>query len=288
MGWRVLLLSVLSVLAIPGTAAPLRFAPLPLEDHRVVHEQFRGLADYLAAAAGAGLSWVAHDDYADILRGFRDGSLDLAYLGPVPYAVLARSHTQAEPLGCFREADGAAAYTCALVARTGARLRPGAVRGLRIGLPQPYSTCGPFAASEMLTAAGRSLRGDGNRFAFAGSHAQAALGVVRGDFDVASVKTDIARRYRHLDLDIIAESEPYPGFALVANGATLAAPVLARLRRAVRGLDPERQPELPAITAGWGEQIRHGVVPPARCDYSCVDAALERLPLTLPGLGLPP
>jgi phosphonate transport system substrate-binding protein len=278
-----MLLLVLLVSPVPAAAADVvRFAPLPLEDPKIIYEQFRGLADYLARATDTTLRWVAHDDYADILTGFRDGALDLAYLGPLPYVVLERIDPSAEPLGCFRDADGAADYTCSLVV-FGGGIRPADIRGMHIGLTQPYSTCGYLAVSEMLHAAGRSLERDGNHFDYAGSHSEAALGVVRGRYDVAGVKTAIAHRYAHLNLERIAESRPYPGFTLVANTATLPPEVLARLRQAVLALDRERNPRVPGITAGWGAQIRHGTVPPERCDYSGIAATLERLPWPIPG-----
>jgi phosphonate transport system substrate-binding protein len=273
-----------AVCALPvARGETIRFAPLPLEDRRIIHEQFSGLAEHLSQSTGAAVEWVFFDDYAEILRAFRDGKVDLAYLGPLPFVVLRRIASAAEPLACFRDADGAASYTCSLVTFGGSGVQLDNVRGRHIGLTQPYSTCGYLAVSELLGSAGRALDRDGNRFSYAGSHSKAALGVVRGAYDLAGVKTAIARRYEHLNLDCIAESRPYPGFTLSANTATLSDETLAKLRLAARALDPTRNPDAAEITAAWAPQIRNGTVAPELCDYDGIAAALEKLPWPIPG-----
>jgi phosphonate transport system substrate-binding protein len=266
---------------------PLRFAPLPLEDAKILYEQIGGLIDFVSERAGVTIDWVQFPDYAQLIAAFSAGELDLAYLGPLPIAILQRDYGQLEPLGCFRDLNGAPSYTCSLIAFADDQLRPEAIAGKHIGLTQPYSTCGWLAVSEMLRAAGRRLDSDGNRFSYAGSHSKAALGVAQGRFDVAGVKTSIAQRYAHLNLEPIAQSQRWPGFSLVANTATLSAPQIARLRAAMATLEHlEQQPVLAERASAWGPQVRQGVVPPERCDYASVAAALDQLPWPSPSAGI--
>jgi phosphonate transport system substrate-binding protein len=260
-----------------------RFAPLPLEERGIIYEQFKGLVDYLAEETGLLFRWVHHGDYADILGEFRAGAIDLAYLGPLPYVILRRDTPHAEPLACFRDSDGAASYTCSLVAWGADRRLPEGLSGVHVGLTQPYSTCGYLAVSQMLASAGRSLGADGNSFEYAGSHQAAALGVARGRYDVAGVKTAIARRYTHLGLETIATSSRFPGFTLVANTRTLSPDRIRRLRAALLDLDPSADAGLRARMGHWGRHIRNGAVPAARCDYAGVEAALAGLPWPIPG-----
>jgi phosphonate transport system substrate-binding protein len=269
---------------VPGEQV-IRFAPLPLENTKIVHEQFQGLADYLQEETGLTIHWVRLSDYADIVEQFRAGDIDLSYLGPLPYVILARDHPATRPLCCFRDTDGAAAYTCSLVAFGGSGLTRIRLKGVRFGLTQRYSTCGYLAASQMLATAGLSLGGDGNSFSYAGSHSDAALGVVQGRYDVAGIKTAIAGRYKHMDLDVIATSPAYPGFNLVANAATLDPATIDRLQAALLRLDPEAHPELAGRMQGWGDPVRHGTVPPSECDYSGVAASLADLPWPIPAGG---
>ncbi|OOZ35640.1 PhnD/SsuA/transferrin family substrate-binding protein [Solemya velesiana gill symbiont] len=144
----------------------IRFAPLPLEDKKIIHEQFRGLADYLQEATGHTLTWVHLNDYADIIEQFKADKIDLAYLGPLPYVILKRDYPPADPLGCFRDADGQANYTCSLITWGDSALTAELVSDVRIGLTQPYSTCGYLSVSQMLGEAGRKINGDGNSFSY--------------------------------------------------------------------------------------------------------------------------
>ncbi len=276
----------LNLCAPTAQAGPvIRFAPLPLEEPKIVHEQFDGLVSYLQEQTGFEIRWVPLSDNAEIVRQFRTGAIDLAYLGPLPYVILARDHPAARPLCCFREADGETAYTCSLIAVGERGLSLERLKGVRFGLTQPYSTCGYLASSQMLAAAGLSLTGDGNSYSYAGNHSAAALGVAQGKYDVAGVKTSIAGRYRHLGLDVIATSPSYPGFSLVANAATLDAPTVERLQEVVLRLDRARHPELAGRMQTWGEQIRNGTVPHGRCDFSGVAAAVADLPFPIPEAG---
>lgn len=276
-------------LAWPAVAAEptrVRFAPLPLEDEKIIREQFIGLISYLEEQAGIRIEWHFYRDYADIIAAFTNAQLDLTYLGPLPYVILRRETPAARPLCCFRDRDGAADYTCSLIAFADDALRPEAVRGLRVGLTQPYSTCGYLGVSAMLHAAGRDLEDDGNQYEYAGSHSAAALGVARGRYDVAGVTTAIARRYAHLNLDAIAESEPYPGFTLVANTATLSDSVANRLERALLELSVDNPAHAKRMSS-WGQPLGNGTVAASRCRYESVAATLERLPWPIPGSELP-
>jgi phosphonate transport system substrate-binding protein len=275
---------VLAGLTGPAAQAAqvVRFAPLPLENHKIVQEQFQGLTDYLEETAGVEIEWVRFTDNASIVAAFCAGQVDLAYLGPMPYVILSRDCPQARPLTCFRDADGAAACTCSLVVFGDSGLTLEGLKGVSFGLTQPYSTCGYLASSEMLATVGLTLEGDRNRFSYAGSHSEAALGVVRGKYDVAGIKTSIAARYSHLNLNVIATSSPYPGFSVVANAATLDPVTLDRLQQALLRLDPVAHPDRAEHMKTWGDQIRNGTVPAEQCDYSGVAAALERLPWPIP------
>lgn len=277
-------ISVLISSASTGLAAEtLRFAPLPLEDRKIIHEQFYGLVDYLQQETGLKIEMVQLGDYADIIDSFRRDELDLAYLGPLPYVILKRDFPAAEPLVCFRDVSGAASYTCSLVTYGDSGLDLEHLKGVNFGLTQPYSTCGYLAVSGMLHEVGLSLQKDGNRFHYAGSHSNAALGVARGEYEVAGVKTAIAERYLHLDLEIIAQSPSYPGFTLVANQDKLSPRSIERIRGALLALQPQTDARSRELVKRWGKHLRQGTVPPDQCDYSGVADALTKVPSPIPG-----
>ena len=277
--FSLLLLIPLVLHAVSGQAnGALRFAPLPMEGRKILHEQFFGLTRYLQEVTGRAVELVDFEDYGALLDAFRNNLVDLAYLGPLPYALLAKSDDGVEPLACFREPDGESRYTCSLVGAGDNPVDPAKSRELHIGLTQPYSTCGYLAVSLMLETVGRSLEDPGIRFTYVGSHTEAALGVVRGEFDLAGVKTAVAKRYRHLDLRRLMVSRPFPGFGLYANRRSLASEDIARLRQALLRLDPLRVDGDRERLMHWGGSVRNGLVAPSHCDDQGLLDAVDRLP----------
>jgi phosphonate transport system substrate-binding protein len=246
---------------------PIRFAPLPMEGRKILHEQFYGLIGYLQQAVNRPIELVDFSEYGALLQGFRDGEVDLVYLGPLPFALLAKTRNDVEPVVCFRESDGQSRYTCSLVAAGGSQIALATDQNLHIGLTQPLSTCGYLAVSQMLKRVGRRLDDPGIRYSYAGSHTAAALGVVRGEYDLAGVKTSVAERYRHLDLHTLAVSRPYPGLGLYANRSRLDTGVIERMRQALLDLDPVNSAFDRFQMRNWGESLRNGAIAPDQCSY---------------------
>lgn len=266
------MLKVASFLALlllgvsPAVAEPLVFAPLPMETPYTVAAQWKPLLGYLERQLGVTLQIDYSGSNDEIVEKFRDGRLDLAYLGPLPYVKLRKNLPAAEPVVIFREKDGAATYTCALVVAADFPLELKSLKHKRIALTQPLSTCGYFATQGMLQQQGRSL--EENRFRYIGPHDEVALAVVRGDFEVGGLKTAIAGKYAHLGLTVVAESPSVPGLALVANRNRLSAERIEQIRQLLLNAPPE-------VRQQWGDNIRNGVAPASDRDYD----GMRRLPM---------
>lgn len=240
---------------------PIMFAPLPMETPEIVAGQWKPLLDQLSKTLGMPVRIEYSDNYATILKKFQAGTLDLAYLGPLPYIALKERFPAATPVVHFNEKDGQPSYTCAVVALAESRLSIKDLRGKRIALTQPLSTCGYMTTDGLLRHAGRNL--ENNRYRYLDKHDTVAIAVARGDYDAGGLKTAIARKYLHLGLKVIAESPPLPAFALIANSQRISAARLAEIRDTLVQADAERR-------ATWGDNIRHGVMPAADKDYDAV------------------
>lgn len=253
------------VLGMAGLQAePLRFAPLPMQEPERVFREVYPMLQYLEAETDLSFRIVYTSSYQDLLERMAAGEVDLTYLGPLPYLQLTDQYTQVSPLVVFREPNGKTTYTCSLVAFAGAPL-DGKHRQQPVALTQPRSTCGFLAVHSLLTSQGISLHQAG--YCYLGQHDQVALSVIRGDFVWGGMKTQIARQYQHLGLSLELESEPFPGFALVANEQTLSKEDQLQLKQALLRLDPQSNPDAAARVASWGEQYRYGVAPIADQDY---------------------
>ena len=266
---RVIWLLVLACWCLEGTglaADTIRFAPLPMENRETVVKQFRPLTDYLQQRLGISIEYVYADSYADILDKFRNGEIDLAYQGPLPYVELRASYPQAEPLVHFKEASGQTTYTCALVAFGDSEFSLDGLTDRKVALTQPLSTCGYLSANGLLRRHGSSL--ERNRYRYLGKHDAVALTVVQGQFEVGGLKTAIGKKYAHLGLTILDETGPLPSFAMVANKATLKPELVNQVRHALIAIDPAGKDR--EMLTGWGDNIRYGAVPAADANYDIV------------------
>jgi phosphonate transport system substrate-binding protein len=249
-----------------GAAETLRFAPLPMETPHIVATQWQPLLAYLEKTLGVTLEISYSASNEEIIDKFQTGKIDLAYLGPLPYVTLNKTFPAAEPVVIFNEKDGQSTYTCALAVPAESTLSLKGVKGKKIALTQPLSTCGYFGTQGLLRQSGSTL--EVNRYRYLGQHDEVALAVVRGEFDVGGLKTAIARKYAHLGLVVRAESPPLPGLALIANRNRVSAERLAQIRQALLAADDKTRQQ-------WGDNVRFGVTPAKDSDY----AGVRQLPM---------
>ena len=237
-----------------------------MENRETVVKQFRPMLFYLEEKLKQSVQIDFSDGYGEIIDKFRAGLIDLAYLGPLPYVELRRQYPQAEPLVQFNEPSGKPTYTCAIVAMADAGLKLEGLRERRIALTQPLSTCGYLSVAGLLRQRGTNL--EDNSYSYLDKHDGVALAVVRGEFDAGGLKTAIGKKYHHLGLNILAETEPMPGFALIANQATLPLTTQHAIRTLLTQLDPAGE-EKDRIGL-WGENLRHGATEATDSDYEPV------------------
>lgn len=241
------------------------FAPLPMEAPNVVASQWKPLLTYLEQQLGVTLVIDYSDSNDEVVDKLEQGKLDLAYLGPLPYVTLKNHFDAVEPVVVFLEKTGQHAYTCAMVRTAESMLTLDRLQDRKVALTQPLSTCGYFATQGMLKQAGSSL--ENNRYRYLGPHDEVALAVVRGEYDTGGLKTAIAKKYHHLGLQIVAESPPMPGLALIVNRNRVSAERIKQLRQALLDADANTRRH-------WGDNISHGVVPASDRDYD----GLRQLP----------
>lgn len=264
---RIALVLLLTMSAPVLAARAFSFAPLPMEQPETVVKQVRPMLAFLEKHIAADLRIEYSSDYADILKKFQEGTLDFAYLGPLPYVALREKYAQAVPVVHFIEKSGKASYTCAIVT-AGGNVSLAGLKGKKIALTQPLSTCGYLSTDGMLRKAGLDL--EQTRYRYLDKHDEVALAVARGEFDAGGLKTSIGRKYAHLGLSIVAETAALPGFALIANGRTVDAGTIAAVQKALVGLKPLLLKDDAELTQNWGENIKRGAEPAKDSDYDAV------------------
>ncbi len=241
-------------------AEPLRFAMVALENREAAIREFASLLESIETSTGRQLHLTLLDSHDKLIDAFADRQVDLAYVGPLPYVQLRQRHGETELLVRFLEADGSSMYRCVLVAFRGDAIRLTALKNRPVGLTQPLSTCGPLSVNGLLRKhAGFGLEQAKPRFL--GSHEQVALAALAGEVAAGGMREAIARKYAGLGLEVLARTEPLPGFALVANRATLDAARIAQLRQSLLAT-PQ------AAYQRWGNSIRHGMTAANDSEYA--------------------
>lgn len=262
-------LVLLMIANVAWAQKPLVFAPLPMQKPDEVVAQMRPMLKYLENELGIEIQIRYMSSYQDVMTAFGQGQVDLAYLGPLPYVSLKKQYPPATPLVHFKEGDGKASYSCALIATDKTVLTH--KQPLTIALTQSLSTCGYLSVAGLLALKGIDI--EAQHYRYLGAHDKAALSVVNGEYDLAGVKTAIAHKYDNLGLTILQETEPMPSFALVANASTLSSSIQNRIVSALGKLDPIRDA---ALMQAWGDAVRNGVVEAKDDDYRVVRALMSR------------
>ncbi len=244
----------------------LRFAPLPMENREAVYKQFEPVRKYLEQITGRQVVFEYFDNYFYLLKNFIDENIDIAYLGPLPYVELHNKYPNITPLVTFRETSGQSGYTCSLIALSDSKLDLSTITKKEIALTQPLSTCGYLSVNGLLKKHGSDL--EANNYRYLERHDAVALAVVRAEFDIGGVKTAIARKYEHLGLQILEETETLPGFALVSNNSTITTELAATIRDAFTALEPNGKDK--EMLSNWGKKLANGAVPASDAHYDII------------------
>lgn len=257
--------------------APLRLSTIPLLGAEASVREFAPLVQSLSRLGGRRVEFVYLDSHEKLLAALREGRMELAVLGPLPYAELTEADTntdtEAAPgpsarfrlLARFKEADGADSYRCVLVAFPDDIAALAWATTLRLAMASRLSTCGPLSARALL--AQRGMAWASVQPQYLGNQADAALAVVAGRAQLASVKASVARQHASLGLQVLAETAPLPGFVLVVNAQRVDADTLNKLSRLL---------DTPATEyRQWGDNLGHGLLPAADTDYDPVRALMR-------------
>lgn len=220
--------------SLPALAAELIYVPLPIESQTEVVAAHTPLVRYLEGRLGRSIKIQYEKNYGTILQLFSEGKIDLVQLGPYPLVNLRKKYPPAVPLAVINESAGQPTYTCALVASFDGPSSKELVTG-QLALPQELSTCGLFAARLLFANHHPAL--DQMGYEYMGNHSNVALAVTRGEFQAGVMKSGIARKYANLALKILAETQPFPGFVIVGNQATLGDELMQKISEELLKVD---------------------------------------------------
>ena len=221
------------------------FAPLPTKKAERNIEDFLPLSMQIKETLNIEINYVYKRDYKDILDGFIDGSIDIAYLGPLPFITLQKEYPFVQPIVTFKQKDGSAKYRCVLSKFKNDTFNSS--KQIKVALTQPLSTCG-YLMSSILLKEHYNISLEQQKYRYTMSHTNALLSVVKGEFLVAGAKESIANSFESLGMEVIAKSELLPGFSLVVNTKTLSKQQIKAIQETLLSIPQERYKELSGIS----------------------------------------
>ncbi len=262
-----------SPLAAAQEKKPLVLAVHPYLPALEIERRFAPLARHLEETTGRRFQISVSPDYTAHIKRVGAHAVDVAYMGPVSYVTLVKTHGQEFILLARQETNGTPEFHGHIVVAETSDIKTVAdLRGRSFAFGDPQSTMSHLVPYYMLVEAGVKL-GDLARHPFLGGHRNVALGVLSGDFAAGAVKADIYEEYRARGLRSIAVSPPIPDHLFVAT-RTLPAGLAEKIRFSLfaAGFDPAKRAMLTAI-----QPDLTGFVPAEDSDYDILRRVIDRL-----------
>ena len=273
----IFLLSMFIFLLQPSFACaePVRFTPLPMHSEEYIRQEFYPFIKYLGNVLQRPVQFAYRHSNKEVIDGLTSNEIDLAFLGPLPFALISKQDSDIIPLLQFLNSDVSFGYTCSVGVFAGDHLQVSDLNNKKIALTRPYSTCGFLMTEHILNQQGLSLAD--NTFEYVGKHPDCALGVIDGKFSACGIKTSIGKQFHPLGLDLIAESQPVPSFVLVANRRTLNATEIDNVKKHLLTLQPLKNTQDAELTKDWGVLIKYGAIPATVDDFKIITELIKKM-----------
>jgi len=250
-----------STLVVAKDGYTINFAPLPTKSSSQNVKDFLPINQFLKEKLSLHINYVYKKDYQDILDGFKDGTIDMAYLGPLPFISLRKDYKHAEPIVTFKQSDGSSKYRCVLAKFKNDIFTKD--KKIKVALTQPLSTCG-YLMTNILLKDKFNLDLKNQKYKYKMSHTNALISVVKGEFLLAGAKKSIASKFKTLGMEIIAQSKLLPGFSLVVNTKTLTKKQILKIQESLLSVSQSEYKK-------WGGISSNGLVKAHLNDYDSLN-----------------
>jgi len=212
----------------------LNFSPLPIKNTSKNIQDFLPLTSYLENKLKITIKYTHYDNYQDIISGFKNGEVDIAYLGPLPFLALKKEYSHIKPIVAINENNGLPQYRCVLTKFKHDQIDT--TTPIKIALTQPLSTCGYYMTQKLLKE-NFTFELKEQKYSYTMSHTDAILSTLEGKYILAGAKDTVAKKHKTLGMEIIAKSDPLPGFLLVGNLQTLSEQQLDSLQQTILNIE---------------------------------------------------
>src|SRR6201991_4843393 len=163
-------------------------AVVPAENASGVTERYAPFVEYLSKELGTKVTLRVANDYAAVIEGQRNGSIQIAGYGPASYARAVVTGVKVEPFCTTVNNDGTIGYYSVFYVLADSPYKSiEDLKGKNLGLVDPNSTSGNNVPRFELNKMGIvNAEGYFGKVVFTGSHENAVLALSQGTVDVAA------------------------------------------------------------------------------------------------------
>ena len=201
------------------TYPELTFALVPAENAADTTHRWQPMMDYLSKTIGVPVKLRIVNDYAAVVQGQKEGTIQIALYGAASFARSIIVGADVTPFGIEVNGDGTTGYYSVLyVKKDSPYQKLEDLKGKSLGLVDPNSTSGNNVPRFEMNKLGIDPDKYFSKVVYAGTHENAAIGVYQGTFDGCfnawtndddsdAMKADKKGLLKYSDLRIIYKSQ---------------------------------------------------------------------------------
>ncbi len=259
------------------------FGILPEDNPRILYEKYNPLLDYLSEKTGYHFKLVLKRRYEDTVKGFRNGTIDMALLGPLTYL---EAHTVYD-VRCILRPKGMnkdGTYRSVIIVRKDSPITTlSELKGATVAFADYKSTAGNLIPRIMLAKAGIHLM-DLKRYTNFDYYYSVLRAVLGGQFEAGTMKDTIAHRYLTGGIRVIAESKPIPTGCLGVS-SDMAPDVVEKIKSALLALNHDNASNEKVLSKL--DELKNGFIITSNKDYQGIRKEFNAIPQTC-GMGCHP
>jgi phosphonate transport system substrate-binding protein len=252
------------------------FTAITLYHPIVMYQRYQPLMEYLTENTPYKFELKLSQDYKDIIRFLKNGTVQVALLGGVTYLEAKKQFNLIpilKPLGH----EGKPYYHSVYIARENDKEINSIkdLKGRSVAFASERSTSGYLVPLyELYSKGGASLEGLSKHINLK-YHDSVAREVLRGNFDAGAVIDAVADRFKNRGLKIISVSDPIPGLPIVVR-ADAPQKLIISIKNALLSLDYNNIRHR-NIMSHWDEELRYGFAEAKDSDYDSIRKIKEYL-----------
>ena len=244
---------------VPRRKGIIYFGVIPRDNPRIEYEKYQPLLDYLSEATHYRFELVLRKSYEDTVTDMGNGTIDIAFLGPLTYLEAHKKYGAV----CILRPGGKYYRSVIITRRDGPVHGISGLKGRSFAFGAAESTEGDLVPHYLLSHSGIHPGKNLSAYANFDYDESVVKAVLSGQYDAGAVRDTSARKFCPLGLKIIGESGPIPAGPVVI-GPKVPAEVAEAVKKALECLKPDTKKHK-EILEGMG--LRHGFVKAKGSDY---------------------